>query len=90
MFLTNANSEVQHGMGSLIKVVRNKKKWEKILLPNMIELFEANRVSHYPPFYDDLILALWDSYKAYGSETLGALYLDDFVIMLMTEIQISA
>ena len=23
------------------------------LLPNMIELFETNRMSHLPPFYDD-------------------------------------
>ena len=26
---------------------------EKILLSNMIELFETNRMSHFPPFYDD-------------------------------------
>ena len=30
-----------------------KQKWENFLLPNMIELFETNRMSHFPPFYDD-------------------------------------
>ena len=37
------------------KVVRNK-KMDKFLLPNMIELFETNRMSHLPPFYDDFFL----------------------------------
>ena len=36
----------------VIKVVRNK-KWKTFLLPNMIELFETNRMRHFPPFYDD-------------------------------------
>ena len=31
--------------------VRNK-KIENFLLPNMIELVETNRMSHFPPFYD--------------------------------------
>ena len=34
------------------KVVRNK-KLKIFLLPNMIELFETNRMSHFPPSYDD-------------------------------------
>ena len=37
-----------------IKVVRKKKS--NFLLPNMIELFETNRMSYLPPFYDDLFL----------------------------------
>ena len=28
---------------------------ENFLLPNMIELFETNRMSHFPPFYDDYL-----------------------------------
>ena len=34
-----------------IKVVRNK--MENFLLPNMMELFETNPVSHFPSLYDD-------------------------------------
>ena len=30
-----------------------KQNWKIFLLPNMIELFEMNRMSHFPPFYDD-------------------------------------
>ena len=36
----------------VLKVVRNK-KIESFLLPNMIEYFETNRMSHSSPFYDD-------------------------------------
>ena len=35
-----------------LKVVRNQ-KYKIFLLPNMIELFETNRISHFSPFYDD-------------------------------------
>ena len=38
-----------------LKVVRNKKS-KIFLLPNMMELFETNRLSHFPPFYDDFFL----------------------------------
>ena len=34
-----------------IKVIRNK--MENFLLPNMMELFETNPVSHFPSLYDD-------------------------------------
>ena len=33
---------------SLLKVVR--KKMEHFLLPNMIEISETNRMSHFPPY----------------------------------------
>ena len=42
-------------MKTILKVVRNK-KWTNVLLPTMIELFETNRMSHFPPFYDDFFL----------------------------------
>ena len=29
---------------------------ENFLLPNMIEFFETNRMSHFPLFYDDFVL----------------------------------
>ena len=32
------------------------KKIENFLLPTIIELFETNRMSHFPPFYDDFFL----------------------------------
>ena len=35
-----------------VKVVRNK-KWKILLLLDMMELFETNRMSHFLPFYDD-------------------------------------
>ena len=38
-----------------IKVVRSKKS-KIFILPNMIELFETNQMSHFPPFYDDFFL----------------------------------
>ena len=39
---------------SSFNIVRNKNGF--FLLPNMIELFETNRMSHFPPFYDDFVL----------------------------------
>ena len=37
---------------SLLFLCSQKQKWT-FLLPIMIELFEKNRMSHFPPFYDD-------------------------------------
>ena len=37
------------------KAVRNKKS-KIYLLPNMIELFETNKMSYFPHFYDDFFL----------------------------------
>ena len=38
-----------------IKVVQ-KQKMETFLLPDMKELHETNRTSHFPPFYGDFFL----------------------------------
>ena len=35
---------------------QSETKMETFLLPNMIELFETNRMSHFLLFYDDLFL----------------------------------
>ena len=48
-----------------IKVVRNKKS-KNSLLPNMKELFDTNRLSHFPPFYDDLDWAFCQANKTGG------------------------
>ena len=40
---------------SRIEVVRNK-NWKMFLLLTMIKLFETNRISHFPAFYDDFSL----------------------------------
>ena len=39
-----------------LKVVRNKKFEKLFLLPNVIELFGTNRMSHFLPLYDEFFL----------------------------------
>ena len=47
---------VDMNTGKEIKAVRNKKKWKLFYCLVMIELFETNRMSHLPPFYDKFFL----------------------------------
>ena len=39
-------------IGHLV-IIEFSQKQKRILLPNMKELFETNRMSHFPPFYSD-------------------------------------
>ena len=44
------------GVSEIPSLGSQKQKLENFLLTDMIELFETNRMSYFPPFYDNFFL----------------------------------